>query len=131
MTVNKILSLGFFLAALAVILGALGAHTLKQMVSPQQLEVFKTGVQYHFYHAIGIVCVGFLAKLFPDLRRLDLIVYLFLAGIICFSGSLYAFTIEEAMNISKSTWIGIITPLGGVFFIAGWICLGIKTIKNK
>ena len=131
MTVNKILSLGFFLAALAVILGALGAHTLKQMVSPQQLEVFKTGVQYHFYHAIGIVCVGFLAKLFPDLHRLDLIVYLFLAGIICFSGSLYAFTIEETMNISKSTWIGIITPLGGVFFIAGWICLGIKTIKNK
>ncbi len=130
MTVNKILSLGFFLAALAVILGALGAHTLKQMVSPQQLEVFKTGVQYHFYHAIGIVCVGFLAKLFPDLHRLDLIVYLFLTGIICFSGSLYAFTIEETMNISKSTWIGIITPLGGVFFIAGWICLGIKTIKN-
>ncbi len=130
MTSTRILSLGFFLAALAVILGAFGAHSLKQHVSPQQLDVFKTGVQYQFYHAIGIVCIGFLAQLFSNLRRLDIPMYLFLAGIICFSGSLYAFTFEEAMNITKSSWIGVITPLGGAFFISGWIVLAIKTIKN-
>lgn len=131
MTSSKILAIGFFLTALAVILGAFGAHALKQSVSPIQLDVYKTGVQYHFYHAIGIIIVGLLAQLFPNLNGLKTVTYLFVLGIICFSGSLYAFTFEEAAGIAKSSWLGIITPLGGLFFISAWLLLGYNQLKNR
>lgn len=131
MTSSKILAIGFFLAALAVVLGAFGAHALKQSVSPIQLDVYKTSVQYHFYHAVGIICVGFLAQLFPNLRGLKTVVYLFVFGIICFSGSLYAFTFEEAAGITKSLWLGFITPLGGLFFISAWLILAYGQWKNR
>jgi uncharacterized membrane protein YgdD (TMEM256/DUF423 family) len=124
---NSIL-LGSGLAALGIMLGAFGAHGLKQMVSGEQIEVFKTGVQYQMYHAFGLLVIGLLPSSFGDLRWAS---RLFLAGTVCFSGSLYAFTFFEAMGIANPKWLGPITPLGGLLFIIGWVLLFWRVFKHQ
>jgi uncharacterized membrane protein YgdD (TMEM256/DUF423 family) len=115
--------------ALCVALGAFGAHGLKDHISPQLLESFKTGVNYHMFHtlALGIVYFlgveGFIAK--PKL-----IYNLFFVGIICFSGSLYGMAFASYFGIELN-WLGPITPIGGLFFIAGWLLLTYNTIKRN
>lgn len=116
------LSAGAINAALAVILGAFAAHGLKSRLSPEMLEVFQTGVQYHFYHALGLLIVGVLAIHFPESGYLRWSGWLMLAGIIIFSGSLYL------LSTSGIAWLGAVTPLGGISFIAAWILLLIHAI---
>jgi len=104
------------LLALAVALGAFGAHGLKSQLSTDMLQTFKTGVDYHFYHALGLLLIGILAVSYPsELVKWSAI--LLTAGIVLFSGSLYA------LAISGIKWLGAITPLGGLSFIAGWMLL--------
>lgn len=109
--------------ALAVALGAFGAHGLKSQLSTEMLQTFKTGVDYHFYHALGLLLIGILAVSFPsDLIKWSAI--LLTAGIILFSGSLYA------LAITGIKWLGAITPLGGLSFIAGWVLLFLAIWKR-
>ena len=119
---NKFLKTSFLLGALAVALGAFGAHKLKELVDEQSLHTFQTGVLYHFIHLIALAITGILIRQSP-LNWFTRAGYLFIAGIILFSGSLYTLTFLKAAAIENMNWIGAITPLGGVSFIAGWLCL--------
>ena len=112
------------LAALAVILGAFGAHGLKQIVPPETVSTFDTGVRYHFYHVFALMIT---AMLYEKSRKgwIKFAGISFIAGIILFSGSLYLLTILKATETVGLSRIGIITPFGGLFFIAGWIALAI------
>src|SRR5689334_17261505 len=112
------------LAAFAVILGAFGAHGLKQIVPPETVSTFETGVRYHFYHSFALLAVGIL---FEKGRKswMKFAGISFILGIILFSGSLYLLTITKATETVGLNKLGIITPFGGLFFIAGWIALAI------
>lgn len=112
------------LAALAVILGAFGAHGLKQIVPPETVSTFETGVRYHFYHAFALIATGIL---FDKGRKswMKFAAISFIFGIILFSGSLYLLTVIKATDTVGLNKLGIITPFGGLFFIAGWIALAI------
>lgn len=116
-------ALGSINAALAVILGAFGAHALRARLSPEMLAVYHTASQYHFYHALGMLLVGVLATQMRNSGQLQLAGYLMLAGIVLFSGSLYV------LAISGVTWLGAITPLGGVSFIAAWVILAWAALR--
>lgn len=117
--------LGSINAALAVIFGAFGAHALKARISPEMLNVYHTGAQYHFYHALGMLLVGVLATQLQNQAVLRLSGFLMLAGIVLFSGSLYL------LAITGVTWLGAVTPLGGVAFIAAWIVLALAAFRAK
>lgn len=116
-------ALGAINAALAVILGAFGAHALRARISPEMLSVYHTGSQYHFYHALGLLLVGVLASQFQNDRALQISGFLMLAGIVLFCGSLYL------LAVSGVTWLGAITPLGGVAFIAAWVVLAVAALR--
>ena len=110
--------------ALAVLLGAFGAHLLKQILSPEMLEVFKTGVQYQFYHTFALLGVGMLMNSKPS-KTLEWSGYLFMGGILIFSGFLYLLAITGIKPL------GMIVPIGGVMFVAGWICMLLHLLKIK
>ncbi len=111
---NNFLKIGAIAAFLSVAFGAFGAHALKEILSPQMLEVFKTGVQYQFYHALALIILSFFIKLYPEQGLLKWSGIFFTLGIILFSGSLYTLT------LSGIKLLGIITPFGGLSFLAGW-----------
>lgn len=102
---------------LAVALGAFGAHGLKQRLTADMLAVYQTGVQYHFYHTFALLAVALLMLHMPASGTLRWSGILFVAGIVVFSGSLYV------LSFSGVRWLGAITPLGGVAFLAGWLLL--------
>jgi uncharacterized membrane protein YgdD (TMEM256/DUF423 family) len=118
----------FILCGLAVALGAFGAHGLKKLVSPLQIETFKTGVQYHFYHAFAMALAVIVSQ-FTDDKRIKRVILLFLEGIILFSGSLYALTFAEVAGTEALRWVGLITPIGGILFIYGWLLLAYSVYK--
>lgn len=104
-------------AMLAVGFGAFGAHALKAKLDDYALGVFETAVQYHFYHSLALLAVGVIALSQPQTAMLRSSGWLFLIGILIFSGSLYL------LSVTGVRWLGAITPLGGLAFIAGWACL--------
>ncbi len=110
---------------LGVALGAFAAHSLAAYFSDKpRLEAnFKTGVQYHFYHALAIFGVALASKQFTS-SLIPLSGWLFLLGIILFSGSLYV------LSLTGKRWLGAITPLGGLAFLAGWVCLAIGAVQG-
>ena len=118
------------LGALSVILGAFAAHGLKEIVSTEQLAIFETGVRYQFYHAFALLAVGILYKEFPN-KFLCWSGKLFCVGIIFFSGSLYALTLYNGEISPAFKWIYLITPLGGLCFIVGWLLLAAAFIKKN
>jgi uncharacterized membrane protein YgdD (TMEM256/DUF423 family) len=120
---------GSLLAALAVILGAFGAHALKALVTPEKLMVFETGVRYHFYHSLALLATGIIYSHFPA-KQLRLATGLFITGIALFSGSLYAMVFVSISGGSLGP-LGIITPIGGLFFIAAWIMLALGITAAK
>lgn len=113
---------------LAVIIGAFGAHGLKNMVEPHQLPVWEKGVQFQFYHTFALMVVGMLYALHP-FQSLRVATVLFLLGILFFSGSLYAMVGLSVRKISIGP-AGIITPIGGICFIGGWICLLLAILRK-
>lgn len=121
--------LGASFAAIAVILGAFGAHALKAVMAPDKLLVFETGVRYHFYHSFALMLTGILNYSFPN-KQLKLAISFFITGILLFSGSLYAISLLS-INGGSIGPVGILTPIGGVFFILGWamIVVGVATHK--
>ena len=135
------LTSGALLAALAVILGAFGAHSLKNhleqsgmaLVDVQRtLQTFDTGVRYQFYHCFALLAVGLIYASYPA-KALRWATTMFIIGIVLFSGSLYAMTALKLGGGAGLGPIGILTPIGGLFFIAGWIALllGIRGSINS
>jgi uncharacterized membrane protein YgdD (TMEM256/DUF423 family) len=114
---------------IAVILGAFGAHSLKVRLSPSDLEVWKTAVDYHFYHTFALLFLSTFSR--KNSRIINLSAWFFTIGIFLFSGSLYLISTKEILNISQVGVIGPLTPIGGLFFIMGWMSLLIATLKNK
>lgn len=110
-------------AALAVGFGAFGAHALRSRLDEYALSVFQTAVQYHFYHALALLAVGLLALHQVDSALLRASGWLFIVGTLVFSGSLYG------LSLTGVRWLGAITPLGGLAFIAGWGCLAAAAWK--
>lgn len=126
---NKtILITGAILALLAVLLGAFGAHGLEKLVDAKNINSFQTGVRYQMYHAIGCLILGNMNMLQQLHKRR--VFYLFLIGIILFSGSIYLLVLDEVLGISLES-IGFITPLGGSVLILGWIFFIIYLSKIK
>jgi len=113
---------GALSAAMSVAAGAFGAHALREKVEPRLLEVFETGAQYQIYHALGLLVVGLVAGRWPSALATSA-GWLFVAGTLFFSGSLYAMTFTGVRAL------GAITPIGGVCFIAGWVCLALAVAK--
>jgi uncharacterized membrane protein YgdD (TMEM256/DUF423 family) len=109
-------ALGALSAFIAVAAGAFGAHALKSRLTPDMLAVFEVGVRYQMYHAFALIACAWAATKWPG-TLVNASGWLFVAGTIVFSGSLYA------LSLSGVRWLGMITPLGGLAFLAGWICL--------
>lgn len=127
---KKFITTGALLGAIAVALGAFGAHGLKKIVEPETVQTFQTGVQYQMYHALALLLTGLLyEKCFQKFARIAGI--LFIIGIILFSGSLYLLTVGKAAETASFDNTGIITPFGGVCFIAGWLFLFLAAIRSK
>lgn len=114
---NKYIATGAVAALIAVAIGAFGAHMLEERITAHELDIYRTGVQYHMFHALGILLIAALGDRLPSRKAALWAVRLLLIGIVLFSGSLYV------LAVSGITILGAITPLGGVSFIAGWICL--------
>ena len=118
MNSGRTLAVAGLLLALATIFGAFGAHALKAQLSPDRLQVYETAVRYHFFHALGLLGIG-LALRFMDVPSIRWAAVLVVVGIVLFSGSLYALTFGAPRPF------GVVTPLGGIALIAGWICFAI------
>lgn len=118
------------LGALAVALGAFGAHGLKKYVPIDTISTFETGVRYQFYHVFALLIVAILYERLPE-RLLQFAGSCFLTGILLFSGSLYLLTLFKATETVGLEKFGIITPIGGLFFIAGWVLLLLVVGKKR
>lgn len=112
-------------AVLAILLGAFAAHAIQNTLGVRMLAIFNTAVDYHLYHALGLIIIGLLIKNRPTSKALKIAVYLMLFGIIIFCGSLYALSLT---GISK---LGMITPIGGVAFIAAWMFVFVAFLKQE
>jgi uncharacterized membrane protein YgdD (TMEM256/DUF423 family) len=106
---------GFF----GVLFGAMGAHALKPYLSEYQMYIFEKGVYYQFYHTLAIFGVGLFQLMDKKLNALNWVLWLFVAGIFCFSGSLYLLACRDLIPFSVG-WAGPITPLGGLLFMGAW-----------
>ena len=123
MSNRNILAAGTIFMALAVLLGAFGAHALKNSLAPEMLTVYKTGVEYQFYHALGLLIIGLIGFQI-DSKWLGRSGLLLTVGILLFSGSLYV------LALTGIKVIGAITPIGGVSFVLGWIFLAVAVWKR-
>lgn len=117
-------AVGAVLAGVGVALGAFGAHGLRGRVEPALLDVFETGVRYHMYHALALLAVGLAAARGVSSPLLTAAGWALVIGIVVFSGSLYA------MTLSGARWLGAITPIGGVAFLAGWLLLAAAAVVS-
>ncbi|WP_310569560.1 DUF423 domain-containing protein [Gemmatimonas sp.] len=116
--------IGALSGGIGVAAGAFGAHALKARLEPRMLEVFETGARYQMYHAIALLAAAWIVTRFPG-SLANASGWLFLAGTLLFSGSLYA------MALTGVRALGAITPLGGVCFIAGWACLALAAMRAR
>ncbi|MCP3982699.1 MAG: DUF423 domain-containing protein [bacterium] len=116
-------AVGAVAAGIGVALGAFGAHGLKTRVSPEMLTVFETGVRYQMYHALALLALG-LAATRQGSSWTQAAGWLFVIGIVVFSGSLYL------MTFTGARWLGAITPIGGLAFILGWAALALAALRG-
>ncbi len=119
------LGLGSLALALAVVMGAFGAHVLKQALTPEALAVYETAVHYHFYQALGLLAVGLLVLHLPAMVLLRWAGGLMTVGLILFCGSLYI------LSFSGVRWLGGITPVGGLAFIAAWLLVAVAVWRAR
>ena len=118
-----LLAAGGLAALAAVALGAFGAHALKGRLAPEMLAVWHTAVEYHLFHALGLLAVGLVATQLPASALLKWSGWLMLAGIVLFSGSLYV------LALTGARWLGAVTPAGGTAFLAAWGLLVIALLR--
>ena len=115
---------GAALCGLGVLLGAFGAHGLRARVTPEMLAVFETGVRYHLVHGLALLAVAWAAGRWPS-GLITAAGWLFVIGVIIFSGSLYV------LSITGIRWLGAITPIGGLCFTVGWLVLAIGAMRGS
>ena len=118
------LAAGSLAAALAVMAGAFGAHALESRLSPERLQTFETAVRYHIYHALALLFVSWAARVWPGFL-VHGAGYLFVAGLLLFSGSLYLLVLTD------TPWLGAVTPVGGLCFIIGWLMLFATALQGS
>jgi uncharacterized membrane protein YgdD (TMEM256/DUF423 family) len=116
-------SLGALSGLISVAAGAFGAHALRARLTPEYLAVFETGARYQMYHALGLLAVAWAVSRWPGTLP-TWAGWLFVAGTVLFCGSLYA------LALTGARWLGAVTPLGGVAFLAGWLCLVLAARLN-
>jgi len=119
-----------FIGLLSVALGAFAAHALRNLVSDYAVNIFETAVRYQFYHVFALLAAGIIYKDYPN-KFIKWSGILFITGIILFSGSLYFLAIIKAIVLPGYKWLGPVTPVGGAFFILGWLFLFIGLMKRK
>lgn len=119
------LVLGSLGMLLAVAMGAFGAHGLKKTLAPDLMAIYETAVHYHVYHALGLLAVGLLVPHLPEAALPRWAGVLMVAGLVLFSGSLYA------LSLSGVRWLGAITPIGGAAFLVAWLLLAIAVARAK
>ena len=123
--------------ALAVALGAFGAHKLKSMIEPAQITIWHTGVEYQFYHVGALLAVGILSLILSKTMQVELNLlnysgWCFIIGTFLFSGSLYLIALRHLLGLNSFMMIlGPLTPTGGLFFMAGWVLLLMQLLKIK
>ena len=122
--IKMFLAIASFMMALAIALGAFGAHGLKSILDEYMLKVYNTGIQYHFYNTLGLFIATFIYALKPQSRKIYISLWLILIGMIIFSFSLYALTI---LNMPI---LGAITPIGGTLLIIAWLTLTYGILKD-
>lgn len=122
--VRNFLVTGCVFMAIAVLIGAFGAHGLKNLVTPEHLITFETGVRYHFFHGFGLILVAFAQQLFPAIK-FHAAFYSFLAGILLFSFNCYFYA------LSGIKIYAMIVPMGGILFVVGWIVFAWKVLKLR
>jgi len=115
------LAIASMLGGISVIFGAFASHALQDRLSTKSLAIWNTGTTYQMYHALALMLVALLLSRFPNSTLLTVAGYAFIAGMFIFSGSLYALT------LTGIKWLGVITPLGGIAFIIGWLCLALAS----
>jgi uncharacterized membrane protein YgdD (TMEM256/DUF423 family) len=118
MSARLALVLASFFLFVAVAAGAFGAHALKDRIAPELLAVYHTAVQYHFWHALGLLAIGVLLVQKPDSGALAVAAWLLVAGMVLFSGSLYALALTGVRGL------GAVTPIGGIALLAAWVAMG-------
>jgi uncharacterized membrane protein YgdD (TMEM256/DUF423 family) len=126
---KNFLSVAAISGCLCVVLGAFAAHKLKETLPPDAVSVFETGVRYQFYTSFALLFVGLLFEKFPN-KLMKWAGYCFIIGVILFSGSLYALTIFRIYDAAGFDKIGILTPFGGAFMIAGWLLIFLGVTKK-
>jgi len=119
------LTLGSVGMLLATAMGAFGAHALKKTLTPDLMAIYETAVHYHVYHALGLIAIGLLALHLPATALLRWAGVLMAAGLVLFSGSLYA------LSLSGIRWLGAITPIGGAAFLAAWSLLAAAVMRAE
>lgn len=120
---------GCILAALGVIFGAFGAHALAERLTPDSLQSYETAVRYQFYHAFALLICGLLT-IKIDFSYIKIPSYLFLAGTILFSGSIYLLSTRSLTGITQTKILGPLTPIGGTLLIAAWAILAFQIYKS-
>jgi len=123
-TAKLFLAIGAIAMLWAVALGAFGAHGLKSQIAPDLLAVYRTAVEYHFYHALGLLAVGLVAQRLPVSGWLRASGWLMLAGIVIFSGSLYLLAVTGVRAF------GAVTPIGGLAFMLAWVMFAVAVVKR-
>jgi uncharacterized membrane protein YgdD (TMEM256/DUF423 family) len=127
---RNFLSIAALLGALSVALGAFAAHKLRTMTSPDVVAIFETGVRYQFYHVFAILFVAFLSEKVNN-KWMIWAGNCFIMGIVLFCGSLYALTALAIAESTHRTLVGIATPIGGVFFILGWVFMYLGVVRKE
>lgn len=126
---KSILLKGAILGAIAIIFGALGAHALKNVLTPEQLSSFETGVKYQMYHALLLVMLSMMIKQTPSKYLLVAVNFIFI-GVLLFSGSIYLLTIKNLFTLDYLKFVGPITPIGGILLVVGWCLLIVEGLKK-
>ncbi|MBB2145252.1 DUF423 domain-containing protein [Pedobacter sp. LMG 31464] len=126
---KRIILTAAFFGALAVILGAFSAHSFKNLISAPSLEIWQKGVEYQFYHTFALLYLSTFARYKNKLIGFSFI--FFSLGIILFSGSLYVLALKDAYHLAITQFVGPVTPIGGLCFILGWVCLFLAALKDK
>ncbi|MDA0990027.1 MAG: DUF423 domain-containing protein [Verrucomicrobia bacterium] len=128
LTQRFILAAASLMGGLAVVLGAFGAHALKERLDAAALAAFETAVRYQFYHALALLAVGLLMSQSMG-GALRASAACFLLGTLLFSGSIYLLATRSLLPFGDCRWLGPVTPLGGLLLIAGWICLAVAAVR--
>lgn len=121
---------GSIFALTAVVLGAFGAHILEELLDAERLVSFQTGVRYQFYHSFALFLTGILQVLFAR-KTFGLAAWFFAVGNLLFSGSIYLLSCRTLLGIESWSWLGPITPIGGLSYMVGWILVGSAFLSQK